>query len=85
MTTPLEEEARRDALDSFLTNRLEEGFEIESRTANQAIIVSLAARQGSPDAPRCPPPGDLGRPVRRRDHQPGSAAPVVTCGARLAE
>jgi hypothetical protein len=40
MTTPLEEEARRDALDSFLTNRLEEGFEIESRTANQAIIVS---------------------------------------------
>jgi hypothetical protein len=36
---PLEDEARKSALDSYLTHRLEEGFEIESRTANQAIIV----------------------------------------------
>jgi hypothetical protein len=39
VSTRRDEDARTAALESFLTERIAEGFVVESRTATQAIIV----------------------------------------------
>jgi hypothetical protein len=51
-----QENFRRDALTAFLETRVDEGFQIESRTPTQAILVparswSLLARFRKADSP----------------------------------